>query len=268
MPIRLNNEIVNEMRRAYRGGLTCPEMAAMADPPLNCGTVADAVFGRTWVFAEVPPCEPNERLTRRRKLRRARERRLTDEQVRELRRRYRAGETQTDLAAEYGYSQPGMSGILNGRVYAEVEGLMSKTFRNRNRPTGNDGKAEGTRTKREQATRCRERQKQVGEDASGATQHLEGQPPMTTHAHHFITPAARRPRLHRHRVIAARSASSTTACRTRAVSGATTRSSTRAAGGGAKYRRSTAKSCAPATTTPSAPSRTPGVPHGGWGRKR
>ena len=113
MPTRINHRIVNEMRRAYRGGMTCKEMAQLADPPLHCATVADAVFGRTWRDADEPPARYHHH--------RSRNARLTDEQVREVRRRWRAGESQAALAAEYGYTQPGMHFIISNRNYAEVE---------------------------------------------------------------------------------------------------------------------------------------------------
>lgn len=52
---------------------------------------------------------------------------LTNDQVREIRRRYAAGGvTQTALAAEYGLSRPGMTNIVLGHTYTEAGGLISK----------------------------------------------------------------------------------------------------------------------------------------------
>lgn len=52
---------------------------------------------------------------------RLRSRKLTDDQVREIRRRYAEGESQLSLAKEFGISQPVLSFMLTGKTYQEVK---------------------------------------------------------------------------------------------------------------------------------------------------
>ena len=116
---KLTSEIVAAMRIERRRGMSYPAMAAMAG--VNPGTVRAACLGYNWPFAPAAPIDDaeNERL-KDRIGNGARARRFTDEQVREIRRRKRAGELQPVLAREYGVSQPAISLLVRGLTYAHV----------------------------------------------------------------------------------------------------------------------------------------------------
>ena len=121
MPTKLTAKAVAIARRARKVGMTYAEMERMSG--VNRVTWASACRGHTWASVDMWEWPVDEETDSRRGGllgRRSRQARLTDDQVREIRRRHREGERARSLAREYGYSEPGMSYILRGISYANV----------------------------------------------------------------------------------------------------------------------------------------------------
>ena len=123
MATKLTPKIVAAMRTERRRGMSFREMARLANVSDTC--VHNAVMGVRWTRGvPVPPISPaeNELIKRRFGIARPSLRKLSAQQVREIRRRYEAGEPQGELARTFGVPQSGIHAIVNRITYRDVFG--------------------------------------------------------------------------------------------------------------------------------------------------
>lgn len=102
---KLTEVIVSECRRRNAGGETAAALAA--EFGISDGTMSRALRGETWTHV-LPAGQ------------RFQHAKLTEAIVRECRRRYAAGETQTALAAEFGVSVMAMNMTIRGLRWGHV----------------------------------------------------------------------------------------------------------------------------------------------------
>jgi DNA-binding XRE family transcriptional regulator len=113
---KLTWERVREIREVYAtSGLTLRKLAARYG--VHATTLAHVLDGRTWVDpGYLPPVRPRTSQGVRHG-----QAKLTDQQVREIRNRYAAGEvTQRELATDYGISRETVGTIIRRKNWAHI----------------------------------------------------------------------------------------------------------------------------------------------------
>lgn len=112
---KLTQEQVMDIRARYAAGAKQTDLAkayGVSQPTISC-----AVRGVCYGIGEVLHHPPRRR--QRPTGAASPHAKLTQEQVRECRARYAAGESQVSLAKAYGIGKPGMSDLLRGKSYPE-----------------------------------------------------------------------------------------------------------------------------------------------------
>lgn len=115
---KLNRETVIEIRNVYReGNSTVSELADSYD--VSTGTISRAINGKAWAHVGGPvDVDTHERMGRSGEKNNGTE--LTEEQVREIKRRLQNGEAQNSISEDYPISHSGVNKIATGNTWTHV----------------------------------------------------------------------------------------------------------------------------------------------------
>ncbi len=113
---KLTEGTVLMVMRALRIGV--PREVVAEQYGVSLPTISGVATGKTWKHV---PREPLARLPKQQKKKRPRKKKLTPEQVREIRRRREEGALVVSLAEEFGVGPSHVSAICYRRAYKEVE---------------------------------------------------------------------------------------------------------------------------------------------------
>jgi hypothetical protein len=114
---KLNEARVLEMRRKYAQGRTINSLAK--EYGVSSSTAVHVLTGKSWKHVKTPLGDPPPKFNPRHSDNR-KNAKISEEQVREIRKRSAAGETGMSLSAAFGISQPAVSAIVTRRNWPNV----------------------------------------------------------------------------------------------------------------------------------------------------